>query len=693
MTPPAGDATDAALVERYRPIYQLHPEEMWYPCHPEDQLRCADLVRVSDGAVIIPALKDGAGSVADQLLCTALGLSQLQVRGVQLDQATINMLASGQTPSAHYLRRPDGQPFIFRRADDGLLAPYGYVISERFSPAAGTWFHSGAPNNPRLWLGGGVSAYAESVLQPPADVLRGAWQEPTTSAWVQRHRVAGTNYVDVIYTCFLAWNGSISMFAGQGEHPNDVETVAVRLRADNLDAPVRYYFQQHSGFSWYLPENVETRGERVVVYLARQSHECYPHPGRQMRLFGFADDLCAGGVEWDAPAQYMFRPQGTDAQGVDTDTLRCAINKDDPNGVILVPARNPGPLWQYVNYPFLARRPARVPLSDNDFVHQPFPLATDKWWPDEGPAGSSPPLSQKAANASAPGVLDSFFDAAAPYLGPSPQPTCGPSAEIPGMAAEPVMAAGGQVPAGTPPSAVPDTVLGSAIGGATGEQAPEGVFVDWRGAIGSYLLGQINSHLQAWAAALLPTSFAPGNVTLGPVSLSDVSVNGLQTILPGPVGASSPTVLTMSVLLRELDVQATVELEGSGIFKGSVTVRDLSGVMTATMVTPVAVPASEPEQWYVPYVGPLPYSYDTAPFAAMSRSATSSILSGTVDNLTLQLGTVSVDVGNDVINELIDLALQSEEVRSALGGYLATEIASALNSEVESIFSGTTRVG
>ena len=85
---------------------------MWYPCHPEDQLRCADLVRVSDGAVIIPALKDGAGSVADQLLCTALGLSQLQVRGVQLDQATINMLASGQTPSAHYLRRPDGQPFI-----------------------------------------------------------------------------------------------------------------------------------------------------------------------------------------------------------------------------------------------------------------------------------------------------------------------------------------------------------------------------------------------------------------------------------------------------------------------------------------------------------------------------------------------------------------------------------------------------
>jgi len=149
----------------------------------------------------------------------------------------------------------------------------------------------------------------------------------------------------------------------------------------------------------------------------------------------------------------------------------------------------------------------------------------------------------------------------------------------------------------------------------------------------------------------------------------------------------------MSVLLRELDVDATAELAGSGIFKGSVTVRDLSGVMTATMVTPVAVPASEPDQWYVPYVGPLPYSYDTAPFAGTQGPATSSILSGTVDSLTLQLGTVSVDVGNDVVNELIDLALQPEEARSALAGYLATEIVSALNSEVEGIFSGTTRVG
>jgi hypothetical protein len=30
-----------ALVQRFRPLYRLHSEEMWYPCHPEDQLRCA----------------------------------------------------------------------------------------------------------------------------------------------------------------------------------------------------------------------------------------------------------------------------------------------------------------------------------------------------------------------------------------------------------------------------------------------------------------------------------------------------------------------------------------------------------------------------------------------------------------------------------------------------------------------------
>jgi hypothetical protein len=72
------NADPNALVQRFRPLYHLHSEEMWYPCHPEDQLRCANLVSMSDGAIVIPA-----GSTADQFLCTPAGLEQLARRGVQ----------------------------------------------------------------------------------------------------------------------------------------------------------------------------------------------------------------------------------------------------------------------------------------------------------------------------------------------------------------------------------------------------------------------------------------------------------------------------------------------------------------------------------------------------------------------------------------------------------------------------------
>ncbi|WP_437678278.1 hypothetical protein [Sorangium sp. So ce131] len=79
---------------------------------------------------------------------------------------------------------------------------------------------------------------------------------------MQRHSVAGVDYVDVIYTIMLAWNGSISLLPGQGEHPNDVETTIVRFNAADLDHPVRYMFQQHGGFSWgakgHTPASTET---------------------------------------------------------------------------------------------------------------------------------------------------------------------------------------------------------------------------------------------------------------------------------------------------------------------------------------------------------------------------------------------------------------------------------------------------
>jgi hypothetical protein len=655
-----------ALVQRFRPLYRLHSEEMWYPCHPEDQLRCASLLSVEDGVVIIPALRGGEGSVADQFLCTPAGLEQLARRGVHLDASTIADLRWASVPdSPHYAYLRPSSKYAIAREDDGLLPPYGWLASANFQPASATWFHRGAPNNPLNWLGGDPAAYARAALDPPSGTLRGAWQEPVTTAWVQTHTVAGVEYLDLIYTSFLAWNGSISLLAGQGEHPNDVETVIVRLRASDPETPVRFFFQQHGGFAWYDAASVECDGDRVVVYLARQSHECYAHPGRYTRVFGFADDLCdTDGVTWDAPVQFTARPQGIDERGIDTDALRCSLAAGgDPNGIVLVPLDDPGPLWQYVRFPFLARRPATVPLSDDDFLFQPFPLSTTKWWPQEGPAATTGPLAEKAAEPSAPGVPGAFFDDVSAYLGPDPLPVCSGSASpLKSAVATPRLHAS-SMPAVTTTGS---TLTGSAIGGPTAALAPNAPFVDWRGAIGAYLLGAIDSRLPGWLA-LLPDPLAIG-------SLSIAGLHGLRVV---PAAATSATTVATSATLPRLDITA-----GSL----SLHIDNVVVTATATLITPVAIPRTTPAQWYVPYVGPAPYSYATPPW-----SITSAISSGTVSSLAITFDDITVDTGSELLDLPLDIFLAL--IRTTIETGAASALRAVVNTLLQSVYEGTRRVG
>lgn len=673
-----GGFDSTALVQRFRPFYRLHSEEMWYPCHPEDQLRCARLLSTADGSVVIPALGAGDGSPADQLLCTPVGLEQLERRGVCLDAATVAALRWAATGSPRYAFLQASTAYVLERADEGLLPPYGWLSDTNFQPRDGTWFHRGAPNNPLGWLGGDPARYAPVILDPPAGTLRGAWQEPTTTAWVQRHTVAGVAYVDIIYTCFLAWNGSISLVPGQGEHPNDVETVIVRLRASNLDHPMRYSFAQHGGYSWYESSNVERRGDRVVVYLARQSHECYPHPGRYARLFGFADDLCdAAGVTWDAPALYVNRPQGIDAFGVDTDELRCSIASADPNGVVLVPLHDPGPLWQYVSFSFLARRPVTVAAGDEDFRHQPFPLSTTKWWPGEGPTGSPP----KAADPSGPGIPASFFAMTAPFLGADPMPSCGspspgpsPSGHVPG----PALFAG-YVPGPN------QTVRGSDIGGMTGALAPNATFIDWRGPIGTYLLGALAAQLPGWLSRL-HDPLTISEVPIGPVMIDTLSMVGLHTLTVAPVTVTSATAAGIHATAPQLSCTATLSFAG-GKRGLSVSAAISSVVVSAkvNLMTPVAIPASDAAQWYVPYVGPTPCSYATLPF-----STTTKISSATVDPLTISYGSIVVDVGDPGLDLLLDFILGL--FKKVIENNVSAALASKVNDLLASVYDGTKRL-
>lgn len=678
------NADPNVLVQRFRPLYRLHSEEMWYPCHPEDQLRCANLVSVADGSVVIPALRDRSGSVADQFLCTPPGLDQLARRGVHLDASTIAELQWSATLHSQYAFFRPSAKYVIARADDGVLPPFGSLSSANYQPQNATWFHRGAPNNPSVWLGGDPAAYAPAALDPPPGTLRGVWQEPETTAWVQTHTVAGVTYVDLIYTAFLAWNGSISLLAGQGEHPNDVETTIVRLRASDPDHPVRVYFQQHSGFAWYDAPEVERVGDRVVVYLARQSHECYPHAGRYTRIFGFADDLCDSGLTWDAPVKYVARPQGIDRNGIDTDALRCSLAAGgDPNDIVLVPLADPGPLWQYVRFQFLARRPSTQPLSDDDFLHQPFPLSTTKWWPDEGPAAATGPLARKAGEASAPGVPDSFFDNVATYLGPNPKPACSPAAQS-ANARPPAPQRHPSSSSASAPRTAARTLTGSAIGGATAALAPNAPFVDWRGDIGSYLLDSINAHLPQWIG-LLPDPLTLKNIPSGPITITDLSIAGLRSLSVAPATPSSAITATTSATAPRLDLAATVSFQGnSGTL--SLHINNVVVNATATLITPVAIPQTTPSQWYVPYVGPSPYSYASKPW-----STTNAINSGTVTALSITFDSITVDAGSPILEAAIDLILSL--IRKTIEHDAAATLAAAINTYLQSLYEGVRRVG
>jgi hypothetical protein len=675
-------ADPTALVQRFRPLYKLYSEEMWYPCHPEDQLRCANLLSVAGGAIVIPALRDQEGSVADQLLCTPLGLEQLAGRGVHLDAATIAELQWNATPHSQYAFFRPSSKYVLARAEDGFLSPFGALTSANYQPQNATWFHRGAPNNPLAWLGGDPATYAPAALNPPHGTLRGVWQEPVTTAWVQTHTVAGIEYVDLIYTAFLAWNGSISLLAGQGEHPNDVETTIVRLHASDLDHPVRVYFQQHSGFAWYDISEVEREADRIIVYLARQSHECYPHAGRSTRIFGFADDLCDDGLTWDAPVIYTARPQGIDRHGIDTDALRCSLAAGgDPNDVVLVPLDDPGPLWQYVRFQFLARRPANLPLSDDDFLHQPFPLSTTKWWPDEGPAAADGPLATKAGEKSAPGVPDSFFHNVATYLGPDPKPTCSHSASHTTTRTTTT-----QSPAAHPVAATVDTptITGNAIGGATATLAPNAPFVDWRGEIGAYFLGALNAQLPKWAG-LLPDPLVLNDIQSGPITIKELSIAGLRSLDIAPATATYATTIATSASAPQLDIAVTASNDGDSDTL-SLSISDVAVNATATLITPIAIPQTTPAQWYVPYVGPSPYSYGAKPW-----STTTAINSGTVSALTITFDSITVEVGSPILEIVIDLILAL--VRKTIEHDAAAALADAVNAYVKSVYDGTRRVG
>jgi hypothetical protein len=117
----------------------------------------------------------------------------------------------------------------------------------------------------------------------------------------------------------------------------------------------------------------------------------------------------------------------------------------------------------------------------------------------------------------------------------------------------------------------------------------------------------------------------------------------------------------------------------------SATVSSFAVRLAARLVTPVAVPSSDAGQWYVPYVGPLPYSYATAPFAT-----TRAVNDASVASLAISYDAIDVDTGNAALDKVIDLVLQG--LRSILEGKAATALEDGVNALLASLYDGTLRI-
>lgn len=78
-----------------------------------------------------------------------------------------------------------------------------------------------------------------------------------------------------------------------GYHPHDIEYVSVYSHDGQSEL---VYFAAHSrGQGFWVPwEKCEFSEGHLVVYVARNSHACYPHSGVYVRVFGMANDVCSG---------------------------------------------------------------------------------------------------------------------------------------------------------------------------------------------------------------------------------------------------------------------------------------------------------------------------------------------------------------------------------------------------------------
>jgi len=119
--------------------------------------------------------------------------------------------------------------------------------------------------------------YLDAVGRDYVLAARELHARPEFADRVYGHAVSGTDGSTWLqYWFFYYWNNK--SFLGFGLHEGDWEMVQVGL--DGRERPVRMTFAQHDHAERCGWRDVERRGPRPVVYVARGSQASYPRPGR-----------------------------------------------------------------------------------------------------------------------------------------------------------------------------------------------------------------------------------------------------------------------------------------------------------------------------------------------------------------------------------------------------------------------------
>ena len=135
-----------------------------------------------------------------------------------------------------------------------------------------------------------------SMVVVNEDIIRGSPDFKNVPVYVVVRTTP--EYWDIMYWMFYAYNGALDLVCGLasgGAHLCDLEHITVRVsRADYL--PRGYYYSAHWSFDGHwITDPVMTKADdgclHPTVYVARNSHACYPDPGLWVRICGLANDF------------------------------------------------------------------------------------------------------------------------------------------------------------------------------------------------------------------------------------------------------------------------------------------------------------------------------------------------------------------------------------------------------------------